>query len=137
MTAGAIVVGRRMYDNAEGWGDDPPFRVPVFVLTHAPADPITKGDTTFTFVGGEVEGVLERAREAADGKDVAIGGGANTVDQFLEAGLVDELQVHVVPVLLGGGVRLFDRLGPGIELERTRVVDSPGVTHLKFRVVKG
>ncbi|HEY7876004.1 MAG TPA: dihydrofolate reductase family protein [Actinomycetota bacterium] len=134
---GAVIVGRRMYDNAGGWGDDPPFKVPVFVLTHDRHDPIAKGETTFTFVGGEVDRVLQQAREAANGKDVSIGGGASTVDQFLKAGLVDELQVHVAPIFLGDGVRLFEQLGPGIELERTRVVDSPGVTHMKFRVVKG
>lgn len=134
---GAVIVGRRMYENAGGWGDDPPFKVPVFVLTHTPRDPITKGDTTFTFAGGDVERVLERAREAADGRDVSIAGGAATVDQFLNAGLVDELQVHLVPIFLGGGVRLFDHVGSGIELEQTRVVDSPAVTHLKFRVADG
>jgi dihydrofolate reductase len=134
--AGAIVVGRRMFDNAEEWGDEPPFSVPVFVLTHEARDPLTKGDTTFTFVQGDAATVLEQAHAAAEGRGVAIGGGANTIEQFLKAGLVDELQVHIAPIVLGGGVRLFEQLGPGIELERTRVVDSPRVTHLRFTVRK-
>lgn len=134
--AGAIVVGRRMFDAAEEWGDDPPFKVPVFVLTHEGRAPLAKGETTFTFLDGDAPAVLEQARAAANGRDVAIGGGADTIRQFLEAGLVDDLQVHIAPIFLGGGVRLFDRVSPGIELERTRVVDSPLVTHMRFRVSK-
>jgi dihydrofolate reductase len=133
---GAVVLGRRMFDNAKGWGDDPPFHVPVFVLTHeAKEDLVKEGGTTFTFVSDGVESALAQARAAAGDKNVAVGGGANTIQQFLSAGLLDELQIHVVPVLLGGGVRLFDGLGQ-VDLETTRVVDSPAVTHLKFRVVK-
>jgi dihydrofolate reductase len=133
---GAIVLGRRMFDNAKGWGDEPPFHMPVFVLTHETrADFEKQGGTTFTFVTDGVESALAQARAAAGGKNVAVGGGANTIQQFLSAGLLDELQIHVVPVLLGGGVRLFDGLGQ-VDLETTRVVDSPAVTHLKFRVVK-
>jgi dihydrofolate reductase len=133
---GAVVLGRRMFDNAKGWGDEPPFHVPVFVLTHEVRDDLAKqGGTTFTFVNDGVESALAQARAAAGDKNVAVGGGANTIQQVLGAGLLDELQIHVVPMLLGGGVRLFDGLGQ-IDLETTRVVDSPAVVHLKFRVVK-
>ena len=131
--SGAVIVGRRMFDNAREWGEEPPFHVPVFVLTHEARDDLQKGDTTFRFVSG-VESALEQARAAAGDKDVSIGGGANTIQQFLNAGLVDEIQLHVVPLLLGGGIRLLDNLQPGIELEKTRVIDSPHVTHLKFSV---
>jgi dihydrofolate reductase len=134
---GAIVLGRRMFDNAHGWGDNPPFHVPVFVLTHESHEPLTnEGGTTFTFVTDGIESALEQARVAAEGGNISIAGGANAIQQYLAAGLVDELQVHIAPLLLGGGVRLFDDLGPGIELKTTRVIESPGVTHLRFRVVK-
>jgi dihydrofolate reductase len=129
--AGAVVVGRRMFDNAHGWGDEPPFHVPVFVLTHEAREPLTKSDTTFTFLNEDIERALAIAREAADGRDVSIGGGASVIQQALNAGHLDELQLHVVPIVLGGGVRLFDRLEP-IELRTTRVIDSPGVTHLRL-----
>lgn len=133
---GAIVVGRRMFDNAEGWGDEPPFHMPVFVLTHEAREKLAKkGGTTFTFVTDGIESALAQARAAAGDKDVSIGGGASSIQQFLRAGLLDELQIHLVPVLLGDGIRLFDNLdGEPFELEKTRVVDSPGVTHLRFRV---
>jgi dihydrofolate reductase len=133
--AGAIVVGKRMFDNARGWGDEPPFHMPVFVVTHETREPLTKGDTTFTFVEG-VENAIAQAKAAAGDKDVSIGGGASVAQQALAAGLLDELQLHVVPILLGGGIRLFGDNGPGVELEKTRVIDSPRVTHLKYRVVK-
>ena len=135
---GAIVVGRRMFDNARGWGDNPPFHRPVFVLTHEAREEVVKeGGTTFTFVTDGIESALERARAAAGDKDVSIAGGANTIQQYLKAGLLDELQVHLAPMLLGGGIRLFEQLGVDqIELEGTRVIASPGVTHLRFRVVK-
>jgi dihydrofolate reductase len=132
---GAIVLGRRMFDNAKGWGDNPPFHMPVFVLTHeARAPEAKKGGTTFTFVTDGIESALEQARAGAGDKNVSIGGGANTVQQFVRAGLVDEIQVHIAPLLLGDGVRLFEHLGEPIELERDRVIDSPAVTHLRFRV---
>lgn len=135
---GAIVVGRRMYENAEGWGENPPFHMPVFVLTHHAQDLLVKdGGTTFTFVTDGFERALDQAKAAAGDKNVAVGGGANTIQQYLGSGLLDELQVHLVPIFLGGGVRLFEHLSPGqVELERTRVIDSPEVTHLKYRVVK-
>jgi dihydrofolate reductase len=136
---GAVIIGRRMFDIAEGpWGDDPPFHMPVLVLTHRARDPLVKqGGTTFTFVTDGIESALEQARAAAGDKDVGIGGGANVAQQYLRAGLLDELQIHLVPILLGGGVRLFDQLGDArIDLETTRVIESPQVTHLKFRVLR-
>jgi dihydrofolate reductase len=126
---GAYVMGRRMFDEGEvGWPDPPPFGAPVFVLTHHAREPwVRQGGATFTFVTDGIESALEQAREAAGGKDVRIAGGADTVGQFLEAGLVDEVQIHLAPVLLGEGVRLFDHIDPKhIELETTRVIDSPG-----------
>jgi dihydrofolate reductase len=150
-TLGATIMGRRMFSGGEGpweddpnsdawWGDEPPFHHPVFVLTHHEREPVEKeGGTTFTFVTDGIESALEQAREAAGGKDVAIGGGAEVAQQYLKAGLLDELQLHVVPVLLGGGVRLFEDVAgaPG-KPERAGVVESPtGVTHLKYRVVYG
>jgi dihydrofolate reductase len=119
------------------WGDEPTFHKPVFVLTHHAREPLTKGETTFTFVTDGIESALEQARAAAGDKDVALGGGANVAQQYLKAGLLDELQIHLAPVLSGGGVRLFDALDSDqIELECTRVIDSPAVTHLRYRVVK-
>lgn len=136
-STGAIVLGRRMFDNARGWGDNPPFGKPVFVLTHEAREKLTKGGTRFTFVTEGIESALEQAKEAAGDKDVSIGGGANTAQQYLKAGLLDEIQIHVAPLLLRGGIRLFDNLSPErVELEGTRVVESPEVTHLKFRVIK-
>jgi len=149
-STGATVMGRRMFSggagawdddpNANGWwGDEPPFRHPVFVLTHHAREPITmQGGTTFTFVTEGIEAALEQARAAASEKNVAVAGGGEAVQQYLKAGLLDELQLHVVPLLLGDGVRLFSgHLEAGqVELERMRVVDSPAVTHLKYRVVR-
>ncbi len=140
---GATVMGRRMFSGGEGpwendpnadawWGDDPPFHHPVFILTHHAREPVTKqGGTTFTFVTDGIESALEQARAVAGDKDVAVGGGANVARQYLEAGLLDELQIHLVPVLLSDGVRLFDNhLGPERrELDCTRVIESPAVTH--------
>ncbi len=146
---GAAVMGRRMFSGGEGpwqddpnadgwWGDDPPFHVPVFILTHHAREPVSKqGGTSFTFVTGGIEAALEQARAAAGDKDVALGGGAEVAQQYLAAGLLDEIQIHLVPLLLRDGVRLFDRLGSEpIELQSTRVIESPSVTHLRFRVVK-
>ena len=135
---GAVVLGRRMYENAKGWGDNPPFHLPVFVLTHEARESVTKeGGTTFTFVSDGIESALEQAKAAAGEKAVSIAGGANTIQQYLNAGDVDEIQIHLVPLMLGGGIRLFDQVDPErVELEATRVVESPSVTHLKYRVVK-
>jgi dihydrofolate reductase len=137
--AGAYVMGKRMFEEGEvGWPSSPPFRAPVFVLTHHRREPwVREGGTTFFFVTDGIEAALERARAAAGGRDVRISGGASAVQQFMRAGLVDELTVHVAPLLLGAGVRLFDRLGAApAALERLSVVDSPGVTHLSYRVTR-
>jgi dihydrofolate reductase len=146
---GAVVMGRRMFSGGSGpweddpvadgwWGDDPPFRVPVFVVTHHARETVTKqGGTSFTFVTEGFERAYELARDAADGKDVSLAGGADMVQQALRAGLLDELNVHVAPILLGGGVRLFDNVaGTDVELEIVRVIDSRSVTHLKYRIAK-
>jgi dihydrofolate reductase len=116
------------------WGDEPPFHMPVFVLTHHEREPLTLSDTTFTFVSDGIESALAQAREAADGKDVLLGGGADSINQYLAAGLLDEIDLHVVPLLLGSGARLFEGVGPQIGLEQVRAIDAPGVTHLKYRV---
>jgi len=145
---GAIIIGKRMFGGWDGpwgdeptlgvWGENPPFDMPVFVLTHYEREPLTLGQTTFTFVSDGIESALEQARAAAGGKDVSVGGGANVIQQYLAAGLLDELQVSVVPLLLGGGVRLLDNLGDAPpKLEQTRVVESPsGVAHLRYEVLK-
>lgn len=136
---GAVVMGRRMFDVAEGpWGDEPPFHMPVFVVTHRAREKLVKqGGTTFTFVTDGIESALQQAKAAAGDKDVSVAGGANIIQQYLRAGLLDQIQIHLVSVLLGAGRRLFDHLGPEyIALESTRVIASTGVTHLRFRVVK-
>lgn len=142
--AGAYVMGRRMFDAGEvPWGEEPPFRAPVFVVTHRPRATLErKGGTSFTFVTDGLASAVEQARvaaSAAGGKDVAIAGGGTVVRQVLAAGLLDQLELHIVPVVLGDGLRLLDpALGlgdkEGIELTLTRVVDTPTVTHLRYRV---
>ena len=143
---GAVVIGRRMFDNGEGpWGDDPfeghwddepPFGVPVFVLTHYPREPLELGETTFTFVTEGIERAVDLAIEAADGMDISVAGGARVIQQCLEVGLLDTLEIHLVSVVLGDGIRLFEQSGhDGIELKRTRAVESPDVTHLTYRVL--
>ena len=117
------------------WGDDPPFGHPVFVLTHHEREPLTLGSTTFNFVTDGIEAALERAKAAAGDRDVLIGGGADVIQQYLAAGHVDEFMVHVAPILLGGGTRLFDDAGRAARtLERTRVLDAPDATHIGYRV---
>lgn len=146
---GAVVMGRKMFGGGgtgpwgdepwEGWwGDDPPFHVPVFVVTHHPREKLEKeGGTTFTFVTDGIKAAVEQARSAAGGKDVSIGGGADVIQQALQAGLVDEFQVNVAPVLLGSGTSLFGEVGTGeLAVEPTGVVEAPAVTHLRYRVVK-
>ena len=117
------------------WGDDPPYHTPVFVLTHHAREPVEmQGGTTFHFVTDGIEAALERAREAAGGLDVSIGGGAATVQQYLRVGLVDEMRIHVVPVLLGGGERLFDDVGGAIDdYELVELVSSPAAAHFTYR----
>jgi dihydrofolate reductase len=118
------------------WGDNPPYHYPVFILTHYPRDTVEmEGGTTFHFVTDGTESALEQAREAAGGKDVRLWGGGNIAQQYLAAGLLDELELHVVPVLLGDGAPLFDNLGDAeVRLEQVRAVEAPGVMHLKYRV---
>lgn len=143
---GAVIMGRNMFGGGPGpwgedpwngwWGDEPPFRIPVFVLTHHEREPLElKGGTTFTFVTDGIESALEQAKEAAGEKDVSLAGGAEVAQQYLAAGLIDELQLNVVPVLLGDGARLFDNgAGAGRALEPVLTVDTPEVTHLRYRV---
>jgi probable HAF family extracellular repeat protein len=144
---GAGVMGRNMFGPVGGgdwgdgqwkgwWGDDPPFHHDVFILTNHLREPVEMaGGTTYHFVTDGIESALEQAREAAGGKDVMLLGGAQVINQYLAAGLLDELELHIVPMLLGGGARLFDNLGGAeIELEQVRAVEAPGVTHLKYRV---
>ena len=135
-TTGALVTGRRTFDITGGWGGSPPLGVPTFVVTHTiPREWVYEG-SPFTFVTDGVESAVEQAKAVAGEKDVAVGA-ASIVQQCIRAGLLDEIHLDLVPVLLGGGVRLFDHLGTGpIELESTRVVEGAGVTHLTFRVVK-
>jgi dihydrofolate reductase len=136
---GAVIMGRQMFNTGEEpWGDNSPFHLPVFVLTHEPREKLVKeGGTTFTFVADGIESTLKQAQAVAGDKDVLVAGGANADQQYLKAGLLDEIQIHLIPVLLGQGVRLFDHSNDNhVELERISVKESPGVTHLKFRVVK-
>lgn len=142
---GATIMGRNMFGGGPGpwddrepwngwWGDNPPFHHPVFVLTHHAREPLElEGVTTFTFVTDGIEAALEQAKRAADGKDVALSGGARAAQQYLAAGLLDEMQLSVVPVLLGSGARLFENVGINLHgLEPVHTVGTPKVTHLKF-----
>jgi dihydrofolate reductase len=144
---GAVVMGRKMFSGGQGpwendpradgwWGDEPPFHVQVFVLTHhARETKVMQGGTSFNFVTDGIEAALEEARAAAEEKDVLVAGGASIVQQYVKAGLLDELQIHVAPVLLGGGTSLFDKLGiEPVGLDARRVIASPSVTHLRFRM---
>jgi dihydrofolate reductase len=135
---GANVMGRRMFDEGEvGWPENAPFHTPVFVLTHEPRDPwVRPGGTTFYFVTDGFDGALEQARRAAGDKDVRISGGAATIQQALRAGVVDELHVHIAPLLMGEGVRLFDggRDLPALEIMTVRPASQ--VTHLSYRVLR-
>ncbi|HWK28414.1 MAG TPA: dihydrofolate reductase family protein [Solirubrobacter sp.] len=139
--AGAYVMGRRMFDAGEvPWGEEPPFHAPVFVVTHRRREVLERrGGTSFTFVTEGLERAIELARDAAGGKDVAVAGGGEIVRQVIAAGLLDQLELHVAPVLLGDGQRLFDPslglgLDEGIELVPTRVVAAPAVTHVRYTV---
>jgi dihydrofolate reductase len=143
--AGAFIMGRNMFSPGRKdwdlewkgwWGDDPPYHRPVFVLTHHPRPVLPmNGGTTFTFVTDGIESALAQAREAAGGGDIAIAGGAHTVNQYLAAGLIDELRLHVAPVLLGAGERLFDGVGD-LTLEPLGVRGTDLVTHLRYRVTR-
>jgi dihydrofolate reductase len=140
-------MGRGMFGGGDGswgedpwngwWGDEPPFEHPVFVLTHHPRETLQLGKTSFTFVTDGIESALEQARAAAGDDDVHVAGGASVAQQYLRAGLLDELELHVVPILLGGGVRLFDDVpadASGLEIDR--VIASPAVTHIRYRVAR-
>ncbi len=132
---GGWIVGRTMHDVVDGWGDDPGFGVPVFVVTHRPRETVVKGDTSFEFVTGGILDALERARAAAAGKNVIVMGGADLLRQYLAAGLVDEFTLTIAPVLLGAGKRLFDGISnTELTFERTSVVESPFATHLHYRI---
>ena len=145
-SVGAHVMGRKMFSGGSGpweddprgmgwWGDEPPFHAPVYILTHHQREPEEmEGGTTFYFVTDGIEAAVEHARAAAGGRDVAIAGGGNAVQQALAAGLVDELQIHVAPILLGSGTRLFGEGAEPIRLEATRVLASPRATHVTFDV---
>jgi dihydrofolate reductase len=142
---GAEIMGRGMFGPPEGgpwdeswqgwWGEDPPYHKPVFVLTNHKRDPLKLSDTTFWFVTDGIESALAQAHAAAGDKDVFIGGGASIINQYLAAGLVDEIGLHVVPLLLGSGARLFEGVGPAVKLEQLKAIDAPGVTHLRYRVL--
>jgi dihydrofolate reductase len=144
---GATVMGRNMFGGGRGpwsedppwkgwWGDNPPFHTPVFVLTHHPREPLEmEGGTTFIFVTDGIESALEQAKRAAGDQDVLLGGGANVAQQYLVAGLIDEFELHIVPILLGDGERLLQNVGT-LRLEQVRAIDAPGVTHIKYRVIK-
>src|SRR5262249_51797332 len=137
--AGAMGMGRTMFDvGVEPWGGDPQFHMPGFVVTHDAREPLVKrGGTTYFFVTAGIEGALARAKATAGDKAVAVMGGANVIQPFLNAGLLDELRMHLAHVLLGDGTRFFDALNADhAELECTRLIESPGATHLTFRLGK-
>lgn len=142
---GAVIMGRNMFGGGPGpwgedpwqgwWGEEPPFRTPVFVLTHHEREPLVLGETTFNFVTAGIEPALELAKEAAGDLDVHIAGGGDVAAQYLSAGLIDQMQLNVVPLLLGDGTRLFEAgTGGGRELEQILSIEAPGVTHLRYRV---
>ena len=143
---GAVIMGRRMFSGGSGpwaedpnadawWGDNPPFHVPVFILTHHEREPVEKeGGTTFNFVTDGIESALEQARAAAGDKDVSIAGGAEVAQQYLRAGVVDDVTLHLAPMLLGGGVSLFGDLGIDLRLKLTNLLEAPHATHLQYEV---
>ena len=142
---GAYIMGRKMFGGGDGpwdetwrgwWGEDPPYHAPVYVLTHHPRGPLPmQGGTTFNFVTDGIESALAQARQAAGDKNIQIAGGASAVQQCLAAGLLDELYLHIVPITLGSGERLLENVGD-LTLEPVKVVASPAVTHVKYRVVR-
>jgi len=142
---GAYIMGRKMFGGGDGpwdgewtgwWGEDPPYHVPVFVLTHHAREPLVmQGGTTFTFVTDGAESALKQARAAAGHRDVAIAGGASTVQQYLSSGALDELFLHIVPIILGAGERLLENVGDPT-LRPIQVIESPAVTHVKYRVLR-
>jgi dihydrofolate reductase len=145
VSAGAYVMGRNMFGPVRGewsgdwrgwWGENPPFHAPVFVLTHHPRESIEmEGGTTFHFVTDGIEPALERAKDAARDRNVHIAGGVSTINEYLAAGLVDELMLQITPVTLGEGLRLFEGVA-GFELEQIAVRSASLVTHVRYRVVR-
>jgi dihydrofolate reductase len=143
---GATIMGRNMFGPVRGpwpdrswrgwWGEDPPYHHPVFVLSHHPREPLEmEGGTTFYFVSDGIESALEQAKDAAQGRDVWLAGGASVVNQYLAARLVDEIDVSIAPLIFGGGARLFEGVDRGrLKLKQVRAVDAPGVTHIKYEV---
>ena len=143
---GATIMGRKMFGGDAGpwgedpwpgwWGQEPPFHHPVFVITHHAREPLQmNGGTTFHFVTDGIEPALAQARDAARGQDVRLAGGASVVNEYLAAGLVDELDLSIVPLVMGGGERLFAGLVPGdLKLTQLRAIEAPGVTHIKYRI---
>jgi dihydrofolate reductase len=149
-SVGATIMGRHMFGGGDGpwstnppwkgwWGNNPPFHHPVFVLTHHPRQPLElQGGTTFYFVTDGIHAALEQAKKAAGGKDISLGGGADVAQQYIKAGLLDEMDLHVVPLLLGGGARLLDNTdGKQTAYECVRVVHTPSVTHYRYRLKSG
>ena len=146
---GATVMGRNMFGGGPGpcgsdpwtgfWGEDPPYHHPVCVLAHHARAPVEmQGGTTFHFVTDGIESALDLAGDAAAGKDVSLGGGASTVQQYLAARLVDEILVSLVPVFLGSGTRLFDNLGADVSRpQQVEAIEAPGVTHIRYRFTRG
>ena len=144
---GAVVMGRNMFGGGPGpwpedppwkgwWGDDPPYHVPTFVLTHHPREPQEMdGGTTFIFVTDGIGSAFEQAQRVAGDKDVLLGGGASVIQQYLAAGSIDEFWLHIAPILLGDGERLLENVGD-LEVEQVRAVEAPGVTHIRYRVVR-
>ena len=145
---GAFIMGRNMFGGGPGpwseppwqgwWGDDPPWHRPVFVLTHHARDPLElEGGTTFHFVTEGIESALERARDAAGGKDVSLAGGADVAQQYLAAGLIDKMEIAIVPILMGEGARLLENLGDSeLRLSQVRAIEAPGVVHLEYEVAR-
>jgi dihydrofolate reductase len=131
--AGAVVIGRGMYEAAGAWGGQNPFGMPLFVVTHRPEDAPSEGG--FTFVDG-LETAIARARQVAGGKDISVGGGADVIRQALRAGHVDELAISIAPVILGGGKRLFDGFEQTVNLEHVALLQSPFATHITYRVLR-
>jgi dihydrofolate reductase len=134
--SGAVITSRKVYEDTGGWGEDGLFRMPVFVVTHQAQKPVSKGETTFTFVTGGVEVALAQAAEAAGDKLVHVMGGASIIQQCLRAGLVDQLRLHVAPILLGAGTPLFDHLVAPLRLDQLETLDTPEATHLTYRVIR-
>jgi dihydrofolate reductase len=132
---GAHVTGRRDFDVSKAWGGKPLLNLPTFIVTHHTPEAWTYEGSPFTFVSEGLETAIAKAREVAGGKPVGIGG-SSLVHQCLNAGWLDEIRIHLVPVLLGQGIRLFEHLNAPLQLETSKVLEGTGVTHLQYRVVK-